>query len=60
MSIIHLIITRFLIELSNSSKEFEKVLATDYYLLNGIRVMEKYLIPSLENQSCKNFTWILL
>ena len=30
------------------------------YILNGIRVMKKYLFQSLENQSCKNFTWILI
>ena len=30
------------------------------YLKNGIRVMKKYLIPSLEKQSCKDFTWIIL
>ena len=33
---------------------------TEDYLDNGIRVLKKYLIPSLENQSCKDFTWILM
>ena len=30
------------------------------YILNGFRVMKKYLLPSLENQSCKDFIWILM
>ena len=30
------------------------------FILNGIRVMKTYLLPSLENQSCKNFSWILM
>ena len=33
---------------------------TKEYIVNGIRVMKKYLIPSLENQNCKNFIWILM
>ena len=57
--IIHLIITRFLIEFCHN-KIFPKKLYTKDYISNGIRVMKKYLLPSLENQSCKNFTWILM
>ena len=54
LKIIHTIITRFLYSyhgINDSSKE---------YILNGIRVMKKYLLPSLENQSCKDFIWIIL
>ena len=54
LKIFHTIITRFVYSFhgkSDSSKE---------YILNGIRVMKKYLLPSLENQSCKDFIWILL
>ena len=54
LKIIHLIITRFAINLfpiNDSTKEFT---------LNGLRVMQKYLLPSLENQSCKDFIWILM
>ena len=40
--------------------EFHKRIYKKDYILNGIRVMKKYLFPSLENQSCKNFIWILL
>lgn len=57
--IIHLIITRFLIEFYHSN-EFPKKLYAEEYIPNGIRVMKKYLLPSLENQSCKNFTWVLM
>ena len=49
--IIHIIITRFLSFSNNLRKE---------YILNGIRVMKKFLLPSLENQSCKEFIWILM
>ena len=39
---------------------FRKKIYSPAYLSNGIRVMKKYLFPSLENQSCKSFIWILL
>ena len=52
LKIIHVIITRFLTFSSNSR--------TKEYILNGIRVMKKYLLPSLENQSCKDFIWLLM
>ena len=51
IKIIHVILTRFLSHSINSRKE---------YFNNGNRVMKKYLLPSLENQSCKDFIWILL
>ena len=57
--IIHLIMTRFSIEFYNK-KEFSKKIYREDYILNGIRVLKNYLFPSLENQSCKDFTWILI
>jgi len=53
LKIIHIIITRFALgtRINDSAKD---------YILNGIRVMKKYLLPSLENQSCKDFIWILM
>ena len=57
--IIHLIMTRFSIPIS-FLHNFKRIIYTKKYILNGIRVMKKYLIPSLEKQSCKNFTWILI
>lgn len=55
IKISHFIITRFLIG-SFYSNYYPK----EDYILNGIRVMKTYLLPSLENQNCKNFTWILM
>lgn len=51
LKIIHVILTRFLFYSFNRRKD---------YILNGIRVMKEYLLPSLENQSCKDFIWILI
>ena len=56
--IIHLIITRFMIEFWPYGNFSEKIYTKDY-IINGIRVMKKYLFPSLENQRCKDFIWIL-
>lgn len=42
------------------NKKYIKLLNSEKFLKNGIRVMKKYLFVSLENQSCKNFTYILL
>ena len=36
----------------------EKIYKNDY-ILNGIKTMKKYLFPSLENQICKRFIWVL-
>jgi len=57
--IIHLIITRFMIEFYEWNG-FPKNLYNRNYINNGIRVMKKYLLPSLDSQSCKNFIWILM
>ena len=57
--IIHAIITRFLIEIPSKIK-FPRQYYNLEYIQNGIRVMKKYLLTSLENQSCKDFIWILL
>ena len=51
--------TRFLFEFKDPIN-FTTTMGKDEYILNGIRVMKKYLFPSLENQSCKQFKWILL
>lgn len=59
IKIIHLIITRFMIEYWKADNFPRKIYNKDY-ILNGIRVMKKYLFPSLEKQSCKDFIWILM
>jgi len=58
LKIIHFIITRFMMDFGIYKKK--DIIYGKEYILNGIRVMKKYLFTSLENQSCKNFTWILL
>ena len=57
--IMHLIITRFIMEL-NKYNEFTKDIYSKEFMMNGFRVMEKYLLPSLESQSCNDFIWVLL
>lgn len=59
IKIMHLIITRFMIEFYEFHG-FPKKLYRKDYILNGIRVLKKYLLPSLENQHCKKFVWILM
>ena len=58
LKIIHFILTRFMIDMQIYKNR--DLIYEDEFISNGIRVMKKYLFPSLENQSCKNFTWILL
>ena len=55
IKIIHLVITRFVLDVFISYKIYTKD-----YILNGIRVMKKFLLTSLENQSCNDFIWILM
>ena len=57
--IIHLIFTRFLIPFYKYDGFPEKIYKKDY-ISNGIRVMNRYLFASLDNQSCKNFIWVLM
>ena len=59
LKIIHFIFTRFMIEFYKLNG-FPNKMYDDNYILNGIRVMKKYLFPSLQNQSCKNFIWVLM
>ena len=59
IKIIHLVMTKFLIDYFFKNN-FPKIMHTKEYVLNGIRVMKNYLFPSLENQSCKKFKWILM
>ena len=59
LKISHFIITRFMVEFYHVNG-FPKKIYSKAYINNGIRVMKKYLFPSLENQSCKDFIWILL
>lgn len=59
LKIVHFILTRFMVKFFHRN-EFPKRLYDKDYIPNGIRVLKKYLLPSLENQSCKNFSWIII
>ena len=41
------------------SDKINKKIYSKEYIDNGIRVLKKYLIPSLQYQSCKDFIWML-
>lgn len=56
--IIHIIITRFMIDFYKLNG-FDKKIFTKEYIENGIRVIKKYLFPSLQYQSCQDFIWML-
>ena len=61
LKIIHFIITRFMVELIGIPVDIPyKNIFSKEYILSGFRVLKEYLIPSLENQSCKQFIWILM
>ena len=55
----HFIITRFMISFYHKNG-FPKKMYNNDYIKNGVRVMKKYLLPSLEYQKCKDFSWILM
>ena len=57
-NIIHIVYTRFIMELIGYTS-FYSLIYKKNYILNGIRVMKKYLIPSLENLQCKDFIWVV-
>ena len=59
IKILHIVITRFLIKLS-SNNTFNKKFHNKSYIQNGIKLMKKYLLYSLNAQSCKDFIWILM
>lgn len=59
-NIIHLVFTRFLIEFYHVKNFRTDTIYQKEYIINGIRVLKKYLLPSLENQSCKKFIWVLI
>ena len=57
--IIHVVITRFMIEFYHKN-DFPKKLYNKDFMDNGIRVLKRYLLPSLEHQSCNLFIWVLM
>ncbi len=55
----HFILTRFNIRLWNKDKEGRKV-RTLKWLEHRFSLFERYCLPSIQNQTCKNFEWIVL
>ena len=55
----HLILTRFNLLLWNKDKEGNPVRTTKW-LEHRFALFEKYCLPSIANQTCKSFEWIVL
>ena len=55
----HFILTRFNLLLWNKDKEGNKV-RTKEWLEHRFAFFEQYCLPSIKNQSCQNFEWIVL
>ena len=59
MELQHFLLTRFNILLWKQDKEGKKVRTTKW-LEHRFTLFEKYCLPSIKNQTCQNFEWILL
>lgn len=55
----HIILTRFNLLLWDKSKDNRKV-RTARWLEHRFALFEKYCLPSVKNQTCKDFEWIVL
>ena len=55
----HFILTRFNLLLWHQSKDGQKV-RTKKWLEHRFLLFEKYCLPSLKNQTCQDFEWIVL
>ena len=55
----HFILTRFNLLLWHKDKEGRKV-RTRKWLEHRFSLFERYCLPSIKNQSCQNFEWIVL
>ena len=59
MELQHFLLTRFNILLWRQDKERRKVRTTKW-LEHRFSLFEKYCLPSVKNQTCQNFEWIVL
>ena len=59
MEVQHFLLTRFNILLWRQDKEGKKV-RTIKWLEHRFSLFEKYCLPSIKNQTCQNFEWIVL
>ena len=55
----HFILTRFNLLLWNNDREGNKVRSKSW-LCHRFILFERYCLPSIQNQTCKDFTWIVL
>ena len=55
----HFLLTRFNIMLWRQDKEGKKVRTTKW-LEHRFTLFEKYCLPSIKNQTCQDFEWIVL
>lgn len=55
----HIILTRFNLLLWNKAKDGRKVRTTEW-LEHRFLLFEKYCLPSIKNQTCQSFEWIVL
>jgi len=55
----HFILTRFNLRIWNQDKNGQSV-RTDAWLEQRFDIFEKYCLPSVKNQRCKDFEWIIL
>lgn len=55
----HFILTRFNLLIFNKNKEGKKV-RTIKWLEHRFMLFEKYCLPSVKNQTCQDFQWIVL
>ncbi|MGI5069714.1 hypothetical protein HRO26_00970 [Treponema pectinovorum] len=57
----HIIITQFNIPLKKDDADNKQAKGIQQdYLNNRLEIFEKYCLPSVEKQTCKNFTWLIL
>lgn len=59
----HYLITRFNVVVKDSSWKTTKggnSVHTDSWLMDRFSLFEKYTLPSIKHQSCKNFKWLVL
>ena len=56
----HYILTRFNLPLSSRNKGMGIDVCGEEYLAYRFRLFEDYCLPSVKNQSCQNFKWLVL
>jgi len=55
MKLQHIVWTNFNLNLRNNQKEKDKA----KWMNERLRIFETYYVPSVQNQTCKDFTWIV-